>query len=90
MREVLTVCVIGQDAFFVLPRIFYSESHTFFGHMPGGSWHGKDVMVVLWFVERPWVLVVILAVLVATVFVVRRKRRDVLRRFQGEGDKTAV
>ena len=43
-------------SFRILPRIFYSEEYTFFGHSPGGTWHGGDVAVVLWFVDRPWVL----------------------------------
>ncbi|XPS78147.1 hypothetical protein M3J09_010164 [Ascochyta lentis] len=48
----------GHDtaSFRVLPQIFYSEEYTFFGHSPGGTWHGSDVAVVLWLVERPWVL----------------------------------
>ncbi|KAF2127720.1 glycosyltransferase family 32 protein [Dothidotthia symphoricarpi CBS 119687] len=51
---------IGSDhdtaSFRILPRIFYSEEYTFFGHSPGGTWHGSDVAVVLWLVDRPWVL----------------------------------
>ena len=41
------------DAVFVLPRDFYSEKYTFFGHSPGGTWHGEDVAIVLWLVARP-------------------------------------
>ncbi|SMY29113.1 unnamed protein product [Zymoseptoria tritici ST99CH_1A5] len=37
-----------SDAWFVLPRDFYSEEYTFFGHSPGGTWHGQDVATVLW------------------------------------------
>ncbi|KAI6817671.1 hypothetical protein KC332_g9744 [Hortaea werneckii] len=48
----------GSDTVFVLPQEFYSEQYTFFGHSPGGTWHGPDVAVVLWFVDHPWVLVV--------------------------------
>ncbi|KAH8689462.1 nucleotide-diphospho-sugar transferase, partial [Talaromyces proteolyticus] len=33
----------------VLPSMFYSDSnYQFFGHRPGGSWHGKDVAFVAW------------------------------------------
>ena len=46
--------------FRVLPQIFYSEEYTFFGHSPGGTWHGSDVAVVLWLVDRPWVLLCVL------------------------------
>ncbi|KAI7534812.1 hypothetical protein KC331_g12358 [Hortaea werneckii] len=48
----------GPDTVFVLPQEFYSEQYTFFGHSPGGTWHGPDVAVVLWIVDHPWVLVV--------------------------------
>ena len=44
-----------KDRFRVLPQEFYSEKYTFFGHMPGGTWHGGDVAIILWLVERPWV-----------------------------------
>ncbi|KAI4953701.1 hypothetical protein J4E91_002549 [Alternaria rosae] len=47
---------LDPTSFLVLPRIFYSEEYTFFGHKPGGSWHGSDVAVVLWFVDRPWAI----------------------------------
>lgn len=46
-------------SFRILPQIFYSEEFTFFGHSPGGTWHGGDVAVVLWLVEKPWALVCI-------------------------------
>ncbi|KAF2844696.1 glycosyltransferase family 32 protein [Plenodomus tracheiphilus IPT5] len=49
-----------HDTFFVLPRIFYSEEYTFFGHSPGGTWHGSDVATVLWFVDHPLVTVCVL------------------------------
>ncbi|KAH6639841.1 nucleotide-diphospho-sugar transferase [Boeremia exigua] len=53
----------GSDmpSFRILPQIFYSEEFTFFGHSPGGTWHGGDVAVVLWCVERPWVVLGFLA-----------------------------
>ncbi|KAF4550753.1 Glycosyltransferase sugar-binding region containing DXD motif-containing protein 1 [Elsinoe fawcettii] len=37
----------SEDAVMILPDMFYSEEFTFFGHSPGGTWYGKDVMVVL-------------------------------------------
>lgn len=46
-------------SFRILPQVFYSEEYTFFGHSPGGTWHGSDVAVVLWFVDKPWVLLCI-------------------------------
>lgn len=67
-----------SDEFFVLPQIYYSESHTFFGHSPGGTWHGGDVAVVLWFVDHPWALFVILtvvAIIVIRLVKARRRRR---------------
>lgn len=56
----------ASDKFVVLPRIFYSEEYTFFGHSPGGTWHGSDVAVVLWFVQHPWAFFSIIFVLVGT------------------------
>ncbi|KJX93058.1 hypothetical protein TI39_contig4426g00002 [Zymoseptoria brevis] len=50
-----------SNDWFVLPQVFYSEEYTFFGHSPGGTWHGQDVATVLWFVAHPvvfWVLVI--------------------------------
>ena len=41
----------------ILPRTFYSEDNSFFGHRPGGSWHGKDVFVVTWLMNWIWVIV---------------------------------
>ncbi|KFY96532.1 hypothetical protein V500_02418 [Pseudogymnoascus sp. VKM F-4518 (FW-2643)] len=46
----------NPDEFYILPQIFYSEQYTFFGHSPGGTWHGKDVAVILWLVDRPWIV----------------------------------
>jgi mannosyltransferase OCH1-like enzyme len=41
----------------ILPPMFYSETnYTFFGHRPGGSWHGEDVAIVAWIFERLWLL----------------------------------
>lgn len=47
-----------QDKFRVLPTKFYSGEYTFFGHRPGGSWYGMDVLVIAWIVSRPYVLLV--------------------------------
>ncbi|KAJ4399440.1 hypothetical protein N0V91_009449 [Didymella pomorum] len=47
-------------SFRILPQIFYSEEYTFFGHSPGGTWHGRDVAIVLWLVERPLAVVSVL------------------------------
>jgi len=55
-----------SNCFAVLPRIFYSEEFTFFGHKPGGTWHGGDVAVVLWFVEHPWALASLAAAFIGT------------------------
>lgn len=38
---------ISGDGIRILPQQLYSEEFTFFGHSPGGTWHGKDVAVVL-------------------------------------------
>ncbi|SMQ55431.1 unnamed protein product [Zymoseptoria tritici ST99CH_3D7] len=54
-----------SDAWFVLPRDFYSEEYTFFGHSPGGTWHGQDVATVLWLVAHPavfWGLVALVVI----------------------------
>lgn len=61
----------------VLPREFYSEEFTFFGHSPGGMWHGKDVAVILWLVDRPWIfsIIPILAALFLFLYVRRRLSR---------------
>jgi hypothetical protein len=71
------------NAVYILPREFYSEEYTFFGHSQGGTWHGKDVEAVLWLVERRWVVLgvsVLLAGLGLYVccvgpFLVNRRRR---------------
>lgn len=63
-----------SDSFVVLPRVFYSEEYTFFGHKPGGSWHGGDVAVVLWFVERPWAIASVATAFVGTIFGIIRLR----------------
>ncbi|KAF1928536.1 glycosyltransferase family 32 protein [Didymella exigua CBS 183.55] len=46
-------------SFRILPQIFYSEEYTFFGHSPGGTWHGGDVAVIIWLAERPLALLCI-------------------------------
>lgn len=69
------------NAVYVLPREFYSEEFTFFGHSPGGTWHGADVAVVLWLVNRPYVLYMLIAFVVMTVFLfsARKSRMRLLR-----------
>ncbi|KAL6706800.1 hypothetical protein ACN47E_005136 [Coniothyrium glycines] len=62
------------NTFFVLPQIFYSEQYTFFGHSPGGTWHGSDVAVILWFVAHPWVLAFVLAGIVGTTIALLKRR----------------
>lgn len=49
-----------EDSVFVLPLEFYSEEYSFFGHSPGGTWHGNDVAVILWLVAQPWVVAVVM------------------------------
>lgn len=71
----------AQDRFRVLPQEFYSEKYTFFGHMPGGTWHGGEVAVILWLVDRPWVVAVVpAAVLVLLAAWLRWRRRRALRK----------
>lgn len=53
-----------SDWFYVLPQEFYSEKYTFFGHSSGGTWHGQDVAVVLWLVDRPWVVALVATALI--------------------------
>jgi hypothetical protein len=68
--------VDDPKAFFVLPQIYYSEQYTFFGHSPGGTWHGGDVAVILWFVAHPWaLLLIILGVAVGAYAWIKRQRR---------------
>lgn len=67
-----------QDRIHVLPQEFYSEKYTFFGHSPGGTWHGKDVAFILWLVDRPWILLLIPA-LVFTIFICILRRRRTWR-----------
>ncbi|KAI4708929.1 hypothetical protein J4E89_006331 [Alternaria sp. Ai002NY15] len=66
---------LDPTSFLVLPRIFYSEEYTFFGHKPGGSWHGSDVAVVLWFVDRPWAIASVAAAFIGIVGGIARVRR---------------
>jgi hypothetical protein len=68
-------CTADSKAFFVLPQIYYSEQYTFFGHSPGGTWHGGDVAVVLWFVEKPWALLVIVVVVAVGAYIMRKRQR---------------
>ncbi|XPS73375.1 hypothetical protein M3J09_005523 [Ascochyta lentis] len=51
----MPICV-DTASFRILPRILYPEEYLFFGHSPGGTWHGSGVDVVLWFADRPWIL----------------------------------
>lgn len=61
-RDLEVLILIADIASFrILPQTFYSEEYTFFGHSPGGTWHGGDVAAVLWLVDRPLTLVFILA-----------------------------
>ncbi|KAH8711956.1 nucleotide-diphospho-sugar transferase [Phaeosphaeriaceae sp. PMI808] len=64
----------NADSFSILPQIYYSETHTFFGHSPGGTWHGTDVAVVLWIVEKPYALIGILVVAAAVGVKMGRQR----------------
>lgn len=66
---------IKRDGVMILPQQFYSEEYTFFGHSPGGTWHGKDVAVALWFVERPWIFVLVPTFVFVGFFGVLRRRR---------------
>ena len=67
--------VAGLDRFYILPDDFYSETYTFFGHSPGGTWHGDDVAVILWLVAHPWIvpLIVVFPIACWLSFVIRRK-----------------
>ena len=68
----------GTDKVYVLPLPFYSEEYTFFGHSQGGTWHGKDVAVVLWIVAHPWVLLP-LPVIIFVAFLLYLRRRSLHR-----------
>ena len=68
---------LGNQEFFILPQIFYSEEYQFFGHRPGGTWHGPDVVVVLWLVEWRWTIL-LLASMFLCALVVKMKRRNIL------------
>lgn len=67
---------IDADAVRVLPLEFYSEEFSFFGHHPGGTWHGKDVAVVLWFVAHPWILLLVPLITVPIIVYVGHLRRS--------------
>lgn len=66
---------IAQDALFILPSEFYSEEYTFFGHSPGGTWHGGDVAMVLWLVDRPFAMLSTLVVLILLIIGISLKLR---------------
>jgi mannosyltransferase OCH1-like enzyme len=73
---------LDRNSVHILPQEFYSEKYTFFGHRPGGTWHGKDVAVVLWFVNRPRIFVLCPAltfILLMYIIRKRRSRRSVVR-----------
>jgi mannosyltransferase OCH1-like enzyme len=69
----------GAGDIAILPKIFYSEEYTFFGHRPGGSWHGGDVVVVVWVWERLWGL---LGVVLGMAFILRTVRRRRMGRWR--------
>lgn len=66
----------NADSFFILPQDFYSDRYTFFGHRPGGTWHGKDVAVILWLVEKPYPGMALIGITVSGImfFLYRRRR----------------
>jgi len=66
---------LDPDGVYILPRQFYSEEYTFFGHRQGGTWHGKDVAVVLWIIDRPWVVLLALTPAAIGVYAWARRRR---------------
>jgi mannosyltransferase OCH1-like enzyme len=66
----------NKDSVHILPQEFCSEKYTFFGHRPGGTWHGKDVAVVLWFVDRPWIFMLCPALALIVFVCVMQKRRS--------------
>ena len=70
--------VIGPDDWYVLPQKFYSEEYTFFGHTPGGTWHGEDVAVVLWLVDHPLIFWMVMTTMVGSclLLTVRMRRRS--------------
>ncbi|KAF2222537.1 nucleotide-diphospho-sugar transferase [Elsinoe ampelina] len=72
-----------EDGIMILPEMFYSEKYTFFGHSPGGTWYGNDVMVVLWVIDRLWIIAVV-AVTGTLGFVAWAQRRR-LRSFRKGG-----
>lgn len=70
----------GLDRFYVLPEDFYSETYTFFGHSPGGTWHGDDVAVILWLVAHPWFVALIIVSAFACCLAIVVRRRYLKRR----------
>lgn len=71
--------------FFILPQILYSEEFTFFGHSPGGTWHGGDVAVVLWFVDHPYVFFALFMSLTSgCIYTFRQRRRRNLSKLRAK------
>ena len=66
---------VNPDGLYILPRQFYSEEYTFFGHRKGGTWHGKDVAVVLWTIDRPWVVLFVVVPAAAGMYAWAWRRR---------------
>lgn len=75
-REVIRLIpFLDPDTVYILPEIFYTGKSTFFGHRPGGTWHGQDVAVVLWLIKRPWVISLLtFAVVFPLVIIIRGKK----------------
>lgn len=65
------------NAVYVLPREFYSEDYTFFGHRAGGTWHGQDVAVILWLVDRYYLVLLIAAFAVVIIYLSLRSKRRI-------------
>ncbi|KAH8812239.1 nucleotide-diphospho-sugar transferase [Xylogone sp. PMI_703] len=66
----------------ILPRIFYSEEYTFFGHRPGGSWHGDDVVVVVWVWERRYAIIGMILISTVGIYATRRIMFQRIKRLQ--------
>lgn len=79
-QESVTDGRAGLDKFYVLPEDFYSETYTFFGHSPGGTWHGDDVAVILWLVAHPWIVPLIIFCPFGCWFAIAMRRRSLERR----------
>ena len=76
--------VADPDAFFILPEQFYSQDpgYTFFGHSPGGTWYGDDAHFIMWVLDRPWIIVLVVGTPMAlwASLAVRRRRAVVWKR----------